>query len=168
MGATDEECAFGQVFEPCEPGETTGCAFRTGFVRQGLKVGLELDQALGFNPLRVGFVAATDSHNANPGDVEEWDFPGAVGSVTSPAIRRLTGNARAGNSDNATPNRSPTSHSFNSIHPVASPPSGHRKTPGKQSLTPWPVGRLMPLQAPALHCASTRAVLARKPLHLIR
>ena len=107
VGATDEECAFGQVFEPCEPGETTGCAFRTGFVRQGLKVGLELDQALGFNPLRVGFVAATDSHNANPGDVEEWDFPGAVGSVTSPAIRRLTGNARAGNSDNATPEPKP-------------------------------------------------------------
>jgi len=107
VGATDEECAFGQVFEPCEPGETTGCAFRTGFVRQGLKVGLELDQALGFNPLRVGFVAATDSHNANPGDVEEWDFPGAVGSVTSPAIRRLTGNVPASSSDNATPEPEP-------------------------------------------------------------
>ncbi len=90
VGATDEECAFGQVFDPCEPGETTGCAFQTGFVRQGLKIGLALDQSLGFNPLQVGFIAATDSHNANPGDVEEWDFPGAVGSVTSPAVRRLT------------------------------------------------------------------------------
>jgi hypothetical protein len=89
VGATDEECGFEQVFNPCQPGETTGCAFKTGFVRQGLKVGLELKKELGFNPLQVGFVAATDSHNSNPGDVEEWDFPGAVGAVTSSAARRL-------------------------------------------------------------------------------
>ena len=89
VGATDEECAFEQVFDPCQPGETTGCAFETGFVRQGLKVGLELEQELGFNPIQVGFIAATDSHNSNPGDVEEWDFPGAVGAVTSSAARRL-------------------------------------------------------------------------------
>ena len=89
VGATDEECAFEQVLDPCQPGETTGCAFKTGFVRQGLKVGLELEQSLGFNPLQTGFIAATDSHNSNPGDVEEWDFPGAVGAVTSSATRRL-------------------------------------------------------------------------------
>ena len=34
VGATDEECQFEQVFEPCEAGQTTSCAFRTGFVRQ--------------------------------------------------------------------------------------------------------------------------------------
>ena len=89
VGATDEECAFEQVLDPCLPGETTGCAFETGFVRQGLKVGLELEQEYGFNPLQTGFIAATDSHNANPGDVEEWDFPGAIGAATSSAYRRL-------------------------------------------------------------------------------
>ena len=89
VGATDEECAFEQVLDPCQPGETAGCAFQTGFVRQGLKVGLDLEQSLGFNPLQTGFIAATDSHNSNPGDVEEWDFPGAVGAVTSSATRRL-------------------------------------------------------------------------------
>jgi len=89
VGATDEECAFEQVLDPCLPGELTGCAFETGFVRQGLKVGLELEQELGFNPVQTGFIAATDSHNSNPGDVEEWDFPGAAGAVTSSAFRRL-------------------------------------------------------------------------------
>ena len=95
VGATDEECAFEQVLDPCQPGETTGCAFKTGFVRQGLKVGLELEQSLGFNPLQTGFIAATDSHNSNPGDVEEWDFPGAVGAVTSSATRRLRYNSES-------------------------------------------------------------------------
>jgi len=89
VGATDEECAFSQVLSPCEPGEETGCAFETGFARQGLKVGLELDRELGFNPLAFGMIGSTDTHNGNPGDVEEWDFVGAVGMVQSPAIRRL-------------------------------------------------------------------------------
>ena len=91
VGATDEECAFAQVLDPCQPGETTGCAFETGFVRDGLKVGLELEQELGFNPLQIGFIGATDSHNANPGDVEEWDFRGTVGTISSPAVRRMSG-----------------------------------------------------------------------------
>jgi hypothetical protein len=89
VGATDEECAFGQVLEPCEQGEETGCAFETGFARQGLKIGLELDRELGYNPLAFGMIGSTDTHNGNPGDVEEWDFVDKVGLVTSPAIRRL-------------------------------------------------------------------------------
>ncbi len=89
VGATDEECGFEQVLEPCEQGQETGCAFQTSFARQGLKIGLQLDRELGFNPLAFGFIAATDMHNANPGDAEEWDFPGKVGAVTSPAVRRL-------------------------------------------------------------------------------
>ena len=89
FGATDEECAFGQVFAPCEQGEEAGCAFETGFARQGLKIGLELDRELGYNPLAFGMIGASDTHNANPGDVEEWDFVGKLGLASSPAIRRL-------------------------------------------------------------------------------
>jgi hypothetical protein len=89
VGATDEECAFSQVLEPCEQGEETGCAFETGFARQGLKVGLALNQELGYNPLAFGMIGSTDTHNGNPGDVEEWDFVDKVGLVTSPAVRRL-------------------------------------------------------------------------------
>jgi len=89
LGATDEECGFSQVLEPCQEGETSGCAFKTSFVRQGFKVGLELEQELGFNPLKFGMIGSTDTHNGNSGDTEEWDFPGKVGALTSPAIRRF-------------------------------------------------------------------------------
>jgi hypothetical protein len=34
-------------------------------------------------------IGSTDPHNGNPGDVEEWDYVGAVGLIKSPAIRRL-------------------------------------------------------------------------------
>ncbi|MEP4486012.1 MAG: DUF3604 domain-containing protein [Halioglobus sp.] len=88
VGATDEECAFEQVFEPCSDGQETGCAFRSGFVREGLKEGLLLQQELGFNPMQFGFIGATDNHNSNPGDTEEWDYRGTAGALTSPAIRR--------------------------------------------------------------------------------
>jgi hypothetical protein len=89
VGATDEECAFSQILEPCEQGEETGCAFETGFARQRLKIGLELDRELGYNPLAFGMIGSTDTHNGNPGDTEEWDFVGKVGLISSPAIRRL-------------------------------------------------------------------------------
>ncbi|GAB5451897.1 MAG: DUF3604 domain-containing protein [Halioglobus sp.] len=89
VGATDEECAFGQVLPPCEAGELGGCAFNSSFARQGLKIGLQLERDKGFNPLAFGFIAATDTHNANPGDAEEWDYVGKIGTVTSPAVRRM-------------------------------------------------------------------------------
>ena len=89
VGATDEECAFSQVLSPCDPGQETGCAFETSFARQGLKIGLQLDRELGFNPFAFGMVAATDAHNSNPGDAEEWDFVGKLGAVSSPATRRV-------------------------------------------------------------------------------
>jgi len=89
VGATDEECAFEQILKPCEQGQENGCALQSSFVRQGLKIGMQLERELGFNPMAFGFVAATDGHNANPGDAEEWDFVGKIGAVSSPALRRL-------------------------------------------------------------------------------
>ncbi len=89
VGATDEECAFEQILKPCEQGQETNCALESSFARQGLKIGLRLEQELGFNPMAFGFIAATDAHNSNPGDAEEWDFVGKLGAVSSPAARRL-------------------------------------------------------------------------------
>lgn len=44
------------------------------FVRNILKEGLELEDSLGVNPFKLGIIAATDSHNAVPGMVNEEDF----------------------------------------------------------------------------------------------
>ncbi|MFT4517771.1 MAG: hypothetical protein ACI9JM_000148 [Halioglobus sp.] len=90
VGSTDEECGFSQVLPPCEKGQEGGCAFATSFARQGLKIGLKMDEEMGFNPLAFGFIGSTDTHNASPGDAEEWDFVGKVAAASSPAIRRIT------------------------------------------------------------------------------
>ena len=91
LGVGDEECGFEQFLPPCEPGQETLCVFPTSMVRDGLKTGLSLEAELGMNPLQFGLIGATDTHNANPGDAEEWDFRGASGYLTSPAKRRLSG-----------------------------------------------------------------------------
>ena len=57
--------------------------------RDGLKKGLVLQESLGFNPMKFGLMASTDTHNANPGDTEEWDYRGANSYMASPAKNRL-------------------------------------------------------------------------------
>ena len=58
-------------------------------VRDGLKKGLVLEEELGFNPMKFGLMASTDTHNSNPGDAEEWDYRGANAWMGSPAKIRL-------------------------------------------------------------------------------
>ena len=88
-GATDEECGFEQFFPVCEEGQTTLCIHPTSMVRDGLKKGLVLEEELGFNPMKFGLMASTDTHNSNPGDAEEWDYRGANAWMGSPAKIRL-------------------------------------------------------------------------------
>ena len=75
LGANDEECNFELVVPLCEGAQVPGCSGRTSFAREGLKIGMELEQQLGFNPLRVGFVGSTDTHLSNPGDTVESISP---------------------------------------------------------------------------------------------
>ena len=89
FGATDEECGFEQFFPVCEEGQTTLCIHPTSMVRDGLKKGLVLEKELGFNPMKFGLMASTDTHNSNPGDAEEWDYRGANAWMGSPAKVRL-------------------------------------------------------------------------------
>ena len=40
-------------------------------IRDGLKIGLELEEQVGINPMQFGLIGSTDTHNSNPGDAED-------------------------------------------------------------------------------------------------
>ena len=57
----------------------TGCISRNDFLRGALLTGLEEQQRLGINPLQLGVIASTDTHESTPG---AWTSrPGADTSV---------------------------------------------------------------------------------------
>jgi hypothetical protein len=88
FGTTDEECRFEQRLPPCAKKGDTICVMDGSFVRGALKTGLGLRKTLGFNPFKLGFVGATDSHNAIPGATRESDYVGSIGiGDGSPALR---------------------------------------------------------------------------------
>ncbi|MFK7978179.1 MAG: DUF3604 domain-containing protein [Halioglobus sp.] len=84
-GAPDEFCDFEKLrhesegLEDCgdEVGDKgfamTGCVSRRSFVRYALTEGLSERQRLGVNPFELGIIAATDTHDSNGGDVDEYD-----------------------------------------------------------------------------------------------
>lgn len=96
--SNDEECGYELVAPICDGEQETGCTGPGDFIREGLKKGYELEAKYGFNPLRLGFVGSTDTHNSNPGNTEEWDYRGTSGLVDSPAERRLRVSPRTRNS----------------------------------------------------------------------
>jgi len=89
VGTTDEECSFEQFFSLCKEGDSEACAGGGSFARDGLKLGLQLEKELGFNPLQFGFIGSTDTHNATPGDTEEWDYRGKSAFKDASAVKRL-------------------------------------------------------------------------------
>lgn len=90
FGAGDEECGFEQFLPRCEEGQETSCIYPTSMVRDGLQIGLALEDQIGVNPLEFGVIGSTDTHNSNPGDAEEWDFTGSTALAASPAERRMS------------------------------------------------------------------------------
>ena len=52
---------------------------KRNFVRSGVTKGLALEQKLGVNPFKLGFVGGTDNHNGMMGDVDEDNFVGTHG-----------------------------------------------------------------------------------------
>jgi len=91
FGAGDEECGYEQFFPECEEEGQTSCIYPTSMMRDGLQIGLALEDQIGINPLKVGLIGSTDTHNSNPGDTEEWDYRGSTTFSGSPAKRRLEG-----------------------------------------------------------------------------
>jgi hypothetical protein len=54
-------------------------AEKRNFVRSGVVQGLALEQKLGVNPFKLGFVGGTDNHNGMMSDVDEDNFVGGHG-----------------------------------------------------------------------------------------
>jgi len=83
---SDPTCNFnylGGVTEPNQP---------QSYVRTGLEQGLLAQAARGTNPLQMGFVGATDSHNATPGNTREDTWPGHLGFVDDTPEARIAPN----------------------------------------------------------------------------
>ena len=57
----------------------TGCVSRNDYLRGALLTGMEEEQRLGVNPLKLGVIASTDTHESTPGAVDEQTWPGHVG-----------------------------------------------------------------------------------------
>jgi len=66
-------------------------AEKRNFVRAGVVKGLAVEQQLGVNPFKLGFVGGTDNHNGMMGDVDEDNFVGAHGPEDGSVKERREG-----------------------------------------------------------------------------
>ena len=110
VGDPDEHCDFEKVRyardtvtrpPDCE-GEIgsgaflrTACQSRLDFARYVLVEGLKERDRLGINPLRLGFIGSTDTHNGTPGAVEEYNYLGHNSNEDDTLEERLTLDAYA-------------------------------------------------------------------------
>ena len=76
----------------CEgPDQADACIAPNNYVRNALKLGLELERKLNVNPYKLGFIGSTDTHNGTPGGTDESDYQGHHGFEDgTPARRALT------------------------------------------------------------------------------
>ena len=98
-GEPDDLCNFENLhpspFKDCGDGTGTlggsgrGCISRYDFVRYVLLKGLKLEESIGLNPYRLGFSAATDTHNMTPGSVAEDMYLGHLGNLEDTPEERL-------------------------------------------------------------------------------
>lgn len=91
FGAPDEFCDFEKLRLPdeiaadCEDDfgsggmSLNGCLSRYSYARYGIFEGLREERLMGSNSLKLGIVAATDTHIGAAGAVDEATFPGSVG-----------------------------------------------------------------------------------------
>jgi len=88
----DPLCVFYQKFpidcltypsaDACSPGN---------FVRNGLRRGIQVEEQIGVNPLKLGIIADTDTHNGTPGDTDQSAYQGHKGRMdSSPQLRLIT------------------------------------------------------------------------------
>lgn len=80
----DARCEFEILSDTSQPEDAPG------YVRNGLEAGLRYYAANGVNPVRVGMIASTDTHNATGGAVAEDSWSGHHGNNDDTAEERLT------------------------------------------------------------------------------
>lgn len=68
VGASDEDCNFGNIFPPCEEEGNGRCASKSSFLRNILLDGLALEPEVGLNPYQLGVIGSTDTHTSDPGN----------------------------------------------------------------------------------------------------
>jgi len=103
VAAPDEFCSFEEWRPPatpdCEEGTGAGalagqgCVSRLDYVRHVLVEGFREAKRIGVNPYKLGILAATDAHNGNPGDVEEYSYDGWRGVEDATPAQRLSTNS---------------------------------------------------------------------------
>jgi hypothetical protein len=92
----DPECSFEQLssnFIGQISGMDAGpgpAGSEPGMVRNGLATGLTMQASGGGNPLEMGIIGSTDTHNAIPGAVKEDEWPGHIGVRDDTTAGRLS------------------------------------------------------------------------------
>ena len=84
LPAPGAHARLGPAGTPPDPTEHLG-AEEPGQLTQGLAI----QATTGHDPLKMGIVGATDTHNATPGNVREDTFPGHVGIKDDTPAARL-------------------------------------------------------------------------------
>jgi hypothetical protein len=89
----DPLCDFYQKFPvDCMASPADPTCSPANFIRNALRRGIELEERIGVNPLKLGIISDTDTHNGTPGDTDEAAYQGHLGLIDrSPAMRLTTG-----------------------------------------------------------------------------
>lgn len=67
VGASDEDCDFGIIFDACENDDDLRCIRPRSMWRNILLDGLDLGSKGDFNPYKLGVIGSTDNHASDPG-----------------------------------------------------------------------------------------------------
>ncbi|MBK7863853.1 MAG: DUF3604 domain-containing protein [Archangiaceae bacterium] len=92
LGASDPECNYEQEFDvDCNATPNNQYCTYGSYVRDALRRGLELGATVGVNPLQLGIIGSTDTHNATPGNTDEFQYQGQAGTRDGDVHTRVDG-----------------------------------------------------------------------------